>query len=271
MRTRAACVLFALAISVVGCGDSSSPTAPSPTPVATTRIINVSGNLAFGEVLVGGRRDATLTITNTGNAGLTVTSLSVSGGLAQHTSASWTSGPIAAGGSQQVTVSFEPVAAGTYTGTLAVNADHTSGTNTIAISGTALPNTPFAGNWSGTYIVERCDGTGSLQDLLCSANRGAFPPGTSLPLTIELSQSGSSVAGTLALGQVRGVVTGVVGSAGALTLQGTLTSGMLTAQITSWTTRVQGTAMEGTFAYNATVSGVPGVGVVVARLGRVTK
>jgi len=49
---------------------------------------------------------------------------------------SFSSGTIAAGGSQPVTIQFAPTAAQSYSGTLTVNGDQTSGTNTISISGT---------------------------------------------------------------------------------------------------------------------------------------
>lgn len=88
---------------------------------------------------------------------------------------------------------------------------------------------------------------------------------------MNLSQNGSSVSGVFALGAVTGVANGVVSAGGVLTLQGTATSGQATATITSWSTRVQGNVMEGSITYNFTVAGTPGVGVVVTRLGRVTK
>jgi hypothetical protein len=262
-----------LCLGIAGCdnGGPSLPTNPSPSPATTTRVIGIAGNLAFGDVMVGERREATMTVTNSGNATLTVTGMNITGGLEQHMTASWTSGPVSAGGSQSVTISFQPAAPGTYTGTLTILGDMTSGTNTINVSGNGLPSTPYAGLWSGNYIVEQCNGTGSLQDLLCSSARGAFPVGSSLPIAMDLTQSGSAVSGTIALGQVRGVANGIVNSTGFLVLQGTATSGQLTAQITSWSTRAQGNVMEGTFTYNATISGTPGVAVVVTRLGTVTK
>ena len=275
---RPAAWMLVLSVSALACGGgSSSPTSPSvstPAP-AVTRVISVSGNLSFGEVAVGSSRSSTFTITNSGNATLTVTGISVSGGLVAHSSASWTNGSVTPGGSQTVTVWFEPTAAATYSGTVTVNADHTSGTNTLAISGTAVAATSFTGNWSGNYIVERCDGTGSIQDTLCSAPSGSrpggvFPVGTSLPITLSLVQSGNTVTGTFALGSVRGPATGTVVN-GLLTLQGTATSGTLAGVITSWSTRVQGSAMTGSASYNMTISGAPGVGVLVTRLGTVTK
>ena len=101
---------------------------------ATTRIISLSGDLAFPSVTVGQSATRTLTITNTGNSPLTVTGISYP---SSRFSGNW-SGTIAAGGSRNVTVTFAPQAShvGAYSNTLTVNSDATSGTNTWAISGT---------------------------------------------------------------------------------------------------------------------------------------
>jgi hypothetical protein len=89
-------------------------------------------------VQVGATATAQLTITNSGNATLTVTGMTGPSGYV----ASWTSGTIAPGSSQYVTVTFAPTAAQTYNGTLTVVANHTSGTNTISISGTGVSAPP---------------------------------------------------------------------------------------------------------------------------------
>jgi hypothetical protein len=270
MRAAPRSLTLCLVPLVAACGGGeSSPTAPSPTPAATTRIIAISGSLAFGEVAVGSQRDLSITISNSGNATLTVTGLSVTGGLSAHTTATWTSGQIAPGSSQAVTIRFAPTSAGSFSGTVTVNADQTSGTNTIAISGTA--QAPFSGTWSGRYVVERCDGTGSVQDVFCSQNRGLYPVGTSLPVSLTLTQNGGSVSGTVALGQVIGVVNGVVSADGLMTLQGTATSGTLSIVFTSWSSRVAGNGMEGTFTYNVGATGVGGVATVATRLSGVTR
>lgn len=258
-------------LAAAGCGDKS-PTAPTPPQSSTpTRIIGVTGNLAFGEVPVGSSREATFTITNSGSAALNVSSLTVTGGLATHTAASWTSGQIAAGGSQSVLVRFSPTSAGVFVGTLTVNADQSSGSNTIAISGTGVDTNSAAGTWSGRYVVERCDGTGSVQDIFCSANRGLFPVGTSLPLALQLTQSGANVSGTLALGTVTGPVSGVISPGGVLSLQGTATANGITAVLTNWTSTVSGGTMSGLITYNLTLAGTPGVASVTSRLAGVTK
>jgi hypothetical protein len=266
------CVI-ALSLASVKCGgDSKSPTTPTQ-PSTPTRIIALNGNLAYGDVMVGTSKSATLTITNSGNSALAISGLTVSGTFSTTSivTASWTNGQIPAGGSQNVTINFTPNAVGTSSGTVTVNGDQTSGSNTIPISGTGLSNNPFTGQWSGTYVVERCDGTGSVQDLLCSTNRGAYPVGTSLPIAMVLTQSGNTVTGAFALGTVIGPATGTVSPAGVLTLTGTATSGTATATITSWSTTVQGNAMSGFITYNFTIAGTPGLGTVVTRLGSVTK
>lgn len=270
MRLRRLLPLLLLSFVVAcGGGGSSSPTSPSPSPSTPTRIVGVSGNLAFGDVAVGSSRDLTYTITNSGTSTLTISNTTISGGLASQTVFSFTNGTIAPGGSQTVTVRFQPTTAGSYSGTITVNGDQTSGSNTVAISGTAVGPT-FQGTWAGRYIVERCDGTGSVQDYFCSS-RGAYPPGTDLPISMTLTQTGSAVSGVLSLGQVTGVVNGTVTAGGTMVLQGTVTSGQSSGQLTSWATTVNGSSMTGNFTYNASVSGIPGVAVVVTRLSGVTK
>jgi len=106
--------------------------------------------LGFGNVQVGSRATRTLTITNSGNAALTVSSLTGPSGF----SASWTSGSIAAGQSQIVTIAFSPTTAGNFSGNLTVNGDQTAGSNSIGISGTGVllrANMQLASS-TGTYV-----------------------------------------------------------------------------------------------------------------------
>lgn len=272
MRVSPGCLTLSLLPLIAACGGgNASPTAPSPAPApATSRIISVSGNLTFGDVPVGSQRDLTFAIGNTGTATLTVTGLSVSGGLSSYLTANWTSGQVAPGASQTVTVRFAPTTAGAYTGTLTVNGDQTGGSNTLSVSANATGGS-FGGTWSGSYVVERCDGTGSVQDVFCSQNRGLYPVGSSLPISMNLTQNGTTVTGSFALGQVTGTATGVVNGAGVLTLQGSAASGTLNITLTSWSSRVSGNAMEGSFGYNVTAIGVGGVAAVSTRLSGVTR
>ena len=126
MRTLAT-ILLAL-IFVAGCGDDT-PTGPTQGAA-----IALTGNLSFGNVAVGSTATATLTINNGGNAPLNITSIGYPAGF----SGSLASGTVPAGASQAVTVTFAPSAAQAYAGTITVNADHKSGSNTMAISGTGF-------------------------------------------------------------------------------------------------------------------------------------
>lgn len=258
-------VLVTVAVSAA-CGGGT-PTSPS----ATTRILTLSGSIAFNGMVVGDIATATLTIGNTGNAPLTVQSITGSGSLPSAASLSWSSGVIPAGTSQAVIVTFRPLVPGTYTGSLIVTGDHTSGTNTHPYSATVLPATPFTGAWSGSYTVTDCQGGGAAQELVCGApsgNRpgGRFPVGTSLPVTLTLTQQGDEVSGTIALGSVTGDVAGTVDARGLLTLRGTATAGPFTATIVHWSSRVIGNVMDGAVAYAVTIAGTTGVGGMVTSL-----
>src|SRR5450759_303386 len=133
----------ALLLTLAACGGGSSPTTPT-TPATPTRIISLDGSMAFGNIQTFTTFDESLRIHNNGTAVLTISGLTGPSGY----TADWTSGTIAAGSSQAVTIRFSPTAEQTYNGTLTVNGDQTSGTNTIAISGTGTrppgPRTSFS-------------------------------------------------------------------------------------------------------------------------------
>ena len=151
-RTRTGLVLLLLtqgmkrilAIVVLGacisaCGANSNPNAPSP---SETKVIALTGNatdragnayVTFDHVSLWTTATAVLTITNSGNATLTVAGIT---GPINGFTADWARGPVPPGGSQKVTLSFSPTTPGSYYGTIVVAADHTGGTNSILVSGT---------------------------------------------------------------------------------------------------------------------------------------
>jgi len=135
--------LLLLSVGLATCGGGSSPTTPSA-PAVTTRIVALSGDLAFGEVDLGSSAERSFTIANSGNASLTISSLSAVGGTGTAAfTASWTSGMIAAGGTQVVTVRFTPTLAQYYSSVLTVVGNQTSGNPGINISGTGVNRTPL--------------------------------------------------------------------------------------------------------------------------------
>jgi hypothetical protein len=115
--------------------------------------------MAFGNVTVGQTKTAALTIQNTGNAALTVNSVSCPAGF----SADWTSGTIAAGSSRNVTVTFSPTSTGSHSGNITVLSSASNGTQSIAASGTGVQATPPP---EGFETVSSClftDGTITLE------------------------------------------------------------------------------------------------------------
>jgi hypothetical protein len=135
-------------------------------PDSGTRIINLSGDLAFGDVLLGPTPTRNLTITNTGTSTLTVTSINYPAGF----SGNWSSGAIPAGGSRNVVVTFSPTTAASYGGPVTVNSNATSGTNTIMASGVGI---------SGTRIIG-VSGNLAFSDVLTEA---PLPPQRLLTIT----------------------------------------------------------------------------------------
>jgi len=158
MRSLSRIVLLA-SLAASAC-DKASPSAPTPasTPTSTSaasRVIALGGSLNFGTVELGKTSELTLTVGNGGTGTLSVTGITVPGGYAVN----WTSGAIAPGGSQQVTVRFAPTAAQAYDGTLTVNADHTSGTSTASLSGRGAAPAPALATITGTAAEQ---GAGAL-------------------------------------------------------------------------------------------------------------
>jgi len=135
MRAPIRLALLLVAVAVAGCGGGSPST---PTPPGT-RIIGLTGSLTFGSIVIGTFADQTFTISNSGNSPLTITSLSISvpPGPDGFTT-TWASGTIPAAGSQAVTIRFRPTEVKSYGGTLTINGDQTSGTNTIGMTGTGV-------------------------------------------------------------------------------------------------------------------------------------
>jgi len=97
--------------------------------------IALSGNLTFGDVAQNSISTKNLTISNTSNVPLSVSSIDLPVGF----SADWTSGDIAVDAQQQVIITFAPTAVKTYSGMIKVN--NNVGIDSIAVSGTVTSAT----------------------------------------------------------------------------------------------------------------------------------
>jgi len=100
-----------------------------------------ASSLTFEATEVGKTSQRTLTITNTGNAGLSVTGITVTGTNGAEFRVSPTTATIAAGGSQALTVTFAPTSAGTKAATLNIAHNGAGSPATVALSGTASGGT----------------------------------------------------------------------------------------------------------------------------------
>lgn len=122
----------------------------SPINIDLTKIISLTGNLAFGPVVVNDGGILHFTIHNTGNTAMTITSTTYPSGFSGNYF-----GTISAGGSQDVTVLFSPTALISYGGNVTVNSDASSGTNTIPISGQGGSLPVFTSATTATFTAGR--------------------------------------------------------------------------------------------------------------------
>ncbi len=111
-------------------------TADGCTQVAAPRLVLGAGSVEFGGVAVGQTVDRTVTVSNGGTAGLTVTALRLDGPFAVVSPA--TPFSLAAGGSQVVTLRFRPVAAGAAAGNLVVTSNDPGSPATVTVAGVGL-------------------------------------------------------------------------------------------------------------------------------------
>lgn len=93
--------------------------------------IILSGETNFGGVLLNQNVTSTLTLSNAGNRSLLVSGITYPAGF----SGDWSSGTIAAGSSQLVTLTFTPTQAQLYSGDVEVNSDATIGSGRLPVTG----------------------------------------------------------------------------------------------------------------------------------------
>ncbi|MFM8983789.1 MAG: putative Ig domain-containing protein, partial [Spartobacteria bacterium] len=171
--------ISSVAISASNAGGTG--TANLTVSISPNRVIALTGNLSFGSATVNTTANRTLSITNTGTGNLTVNSISYPAGFSGNFS-----GTVAPGATQNVTVTFAPVAIQSYGGNITVNSTATSGNSTIAANGVgegtrlaaASGNLTFGTLAPGEFAVRQMQvantGTGNL-----TVHRIEFPSGFS--------------------------------------------------------------------------------------------
>jgi hypothetical protein len=132
---------------------------------STSRVLALSGDLAFGEVAVGSSATRTLTLTNLGNSTLNVTGITYPAGFSGNAA-----GQLPPGTSGTVTVTFRPTTLTAYAGVATVASDATSGASTRSLSGIGVTPAPvndrlnFAVNLLGTSLTATANSSSATRE-----------------------------------------------------------------------------------------------------------
>jgi len=156
MRRRPAALLFATTLLVVGvwaaCGGGGGGGTPPPTLTPAVSISPTSG-LSFGSESVGSTSTAqSVTLTNSGNANLTISTVTIGGTNASDfskTADTCAGATVAAGGTCSISVTFAPTATGSRSASVSIADNATGSPQSVSLSGTATssPTPP------GTYPI----------------------------------------------------------------------------------------------------------------------
>jgi hypothetical protein len=130
----------------------NAATAVPQTLTVVTRVISLTGTLNFGEVFIGQSPELTFTISTSGTGGLNVTNIVYPDGYSGESEV--------VGNAIEVTVTFEPDDEGDFNGNIQVVSNATSGTSTIAVSGTAVLITSAEGDLDMDFTVYPNPATG---------------------------------------------------------------------------------------------------------------
>ncbi|MGZ8259156.1 MAG: choice-of-anchor D domain-containing protein [Caldimonas sp.] len=177
----------AVTVGLTGSGAAAAAPAVTLAPSAQN----------FATVAVGAAPlSRTVTLTNSGNAALNLTAVSVTGAgfAATHNCGSG----VAPGASCSIVVAFAPPAASSYAGQLVVTSNAVPGTATVALSGigslAAMPVLAWVGSAS---FADTAVGATSAPVSLTLVNQG---PGTSSLTSLDVSSAEFVLGGTCAAG-----------------------------------------------------------------------
>jgi hypothetical protein len=133
-----------------GCGGGGGPVV-TLTPTSLVFAKTVVGTTTTGK---------TVTLSNTGNATLNITSIAVSGDFAQVTSTKPCGSTLAAGANCIIKVTFTPTQLGARTGNITITDNASNSPQTVPLSGTGIPPVALTPG-SATYAAQAV-GTTSL-------------------------------------------------------------------------------------------------------------
>jgi hypothetical protein len=134
-----------------------------------------------------------------------------------------------------------------------------------------VPN--FQGAYTGTSSVSSCAEDGNFAGFCAGVG---FTSGATFPMTVNLTQSQSSVTGTITLLGLSGTMQGSASALSGLTATGTFTdvsdSGVtLSTSLQSWSTTLNGSAMAGSYKLNFRSNALVGSSTVSLNIVQLTR
>ncbi len=249
------------AVTVTSTASNPTLTIPlSGTGIASGALASSPSSLGFGSVQTGNQQSLSETVTNTGGASVTISTIATTG-TGFSLSGIATPVTLAAGKSANFTVAFSPLSAGSVTGNVTISSTATNPTLTIPLSGTGVaPGTLSSSPSTLSFGSVQMPNQESLSETLTNTGGESVTISQVAKTGSSFSLSGITTPVTLTAGQK--VVFSVVfapASAGSASGSVTVTSN---ASNSTWNVSLSGT---GTVA--AGVLGVTpttlGVGSVV--------
>lgn len=188
--------------SDIGSGTHSVQVSGTGVSAAVPKLSVSRSSLPFGNVTVGSTATETFTISNTGNAPLTINITSSNNVFFANYNRT-----IVAGGSQVITVAFSPTVAQTYSGQFNITSD--GGSATVSLSGTGV-----------NAAVPK------LSVSPTSLNFGNIPYGNAWPLKVKITNTGNAplVIKNIYLSPVNGLIFRVSTSWATMTIMNPNTS-----------------------------------------------
>ncbi|MGA7659249.1 MAG: choice-of-anchor D domain-containing protein [Candidatus Sulfotelmatobacter sp.] len=176
-------LIFLGLVALVGCQGFSS-TKPADQQQQSGTLVLGSASLEFGSVTAGTSKTLTTTVSNTGAASVTISSVAISN---QNFSLSGPSLPvtIAVGQNSTISLVFIPNAAGAFSATVSVSSNASNVSTTLSLSGTGVANGQLALNPTSQSFGSVTVGSQSNQIVTLTNNSAS---------TVNISQA--SVSGT---------------------------------------------------------------------------
>ena len=265
------CILMCAMLFGCGTAKSSIASQSSGSTSAPTATLSPTSYTFSSQVLNSTSTAAAFTLTNDGNASLTLSSIGISGGFAQTNTCG---SSLVAGAKCTIKVAFTPTTAGNYTGTLSI-ADNAAGSpQQIALSGAGvsigqLVDSPTGISFGSLTVGQTASRSvtitnpgGQTISITSVSTSGAGVGVTGISTPLVLSQNQSSTFNVTFAPSSAGAVSGNVyltnnGSVTSVTIPvtGTGTTAASHEVVLEWT--ASSSAVLGYNTYRSTVSGGP--------------